>query len=249
MPKPWSVLFLCISGILSACVVSTDRFNDLAVRQDSLHRVLMMEHERNDFLQDYIDSVLVDNPRFQAQQVRELRLDPIPGRRIAPPVAPLDADLRQPVRFNHNFQELAQRLSGLQSNEIDFLADDHQLIFRLKNQLLFASGEVRLNERGKTSLRNIAEALKNRRDLTITVEGHTDNQELRPNDALRDNWDLSVRRATEVVRTLISFGIPPHLLVAAGRSKFDPLTSNQSPEGRAQNRRIEIILRPLPARQ
>jgi chemotaxis protein MotB len=114
----------------------------------------------------------------------------------------------------------------------------------LSNKLLFKSGSVDIEAKGKDAIRILGEVLKKNPDIDVMVEGHTDNVPIKTS-LYKDNWDLSVARAITIVRMLTSnYGILPMRLTAAGRGEYMPKASNDTPEGRALNRRTEIILTP-----
>lgn len=129
--------------------------------------------------------------------------------------------------------------------EIQQLIDGIQL--NVSDKLLFASGSASLNEVGIEVIRRVAEKIKDERAV-IDVEGHTDTEQIGP--ALRSlyptNWELAGARASSVVRQLSQDGVSPKSLRAVSRGPFDPIASNDTAEGRARNRRTEIILRLLP---
>ena len=118
----------------------------------------------------------------------------------------------------------------------------------LVDKILFNSGEAVLNERGKEVLDRLASVLKTIEDKQIQVSGHTDDSPINSEELRKQfpsNWELSVARAVNVVRQLTEVGgVPPQRLLAAGYGQFHPLTGNATPNGRAQNRRIEILLTP-----
>jgi chemotaxis protein MotB len=115
----------------------------------------------------------------------------------------------------------------------------------LEEDLLFASGKYEVNSGGVTALNKLATALATQKDLEILVEGHTDSIPLTGKGPVTDNWDLSVMRATNVVKVLTKNpSLDPLQLTAAGRAEFVPISSNQTVEGRSANRRIEMILSP-----
>ena len=112
---------------------------------------------------------------------------------------------------------------------------------RLENKLLFPSGSAVVDKKGQEALVNLAKAIENDKDISILVEGHTDTDKILPGSVFKDNWDLSVARATSVVRILQeNSAIDPTRLTAAGRSEFVPV----DPGDKAKNRRIEVILSP-----
>jgi len=125
-----------------------------------------------------------------------------------------------------------------------------RLSVNMVDKILFNSGEANVKPEGEKVLLQVGAALKNVQEKAIRVEGHTDN--VRIAESLRErfpsNWELSTARATAVVRYLQDkAGISPDHLIAAGYGEFRPVASNTTPEGRAQNRRIEIVLVPLEA--
>jgi chemotaxis protein MotB len=111
-------------------------------------------------------------------------------------------------------------------------------------QLFFDSGRANLKDTGKAVLKKVGEALKGYEDKVIRIVGHTDNVPISKSaqKVFPSNWELSVARATTVVRYLQEVGIPPERMVASGRAEYQPIAQNDTPEGRKKNRRIEITL-------
>jgi chemotaxis protein MotB len=139
---------------------------------------------------------------------------------------------------------LRNALVGFQSDEISIEMRDGKVYLSLSNKLLFKSGSVDIEAKGKDAIRILGEVLKKNPDIDVMVEGHTDNVPIKTS-LYKDNWDLSVARAITIVRMLTSnYGILPMRLTAAGRGEYMPKASNDTPEGRALNRRTEIILTP-----
>lgn len=114
----------------------------------------------------------------------------------------------------------------------------------MENKLLFKSGSWAVNSEGTKAVKQLAVVLAQNPDIDVLIEGHTDNVPYGGSGALQDNWDLSVKRATAIVRILKSSGVNPTQLTAAGRSEFMPVAKNSTFAGKAKNRRIEIILTP-----
>ena len=114
----------------------------------------------------------------------------------------------------------------------------------LAEKIFFDSGRATLKAGGKEVLKKVGEALKGYQDKIIRVVGYTDNVPVSKSlqDRYPTNWELSVARATTVVRFLQDVGVPPERMVASGRGEYDPVASNDTPEGRQKNRRIEIML-------
>jgi chemotaxis protein MotB len=118
---------------------------------------------------------------------------------------------------------------------------------KVSEELLFRSGSARLSEKGRTLLARVAGQIADENAI-ISVEGHTDNVAISPSlrDRYATNWELAGARASSVVRVLSEAGVDPMQLRAVSRGPFAPIASNDTAEGRSQNRRTEIILRPLP---
>ena len=115
----------------------------------------------------------------------------------------------------------------------------------LAEQLLFGSGSVDVDKKGVSALQQLARAIKDQKELQILVEGHTDNVPVsRKSPYMQDNWDLSVMRATAIVRILTSAGLSPTQVTASGRGEYLPLASNDDSQTRQKNRRTEIIISP-----
>lgn len=136
---------------------------------------------------------------------------------------------------------VSQALTGFEGKGLTVTQKDGQIYVRLENQLLFPSGSTTVDAKGREALSNLAKAIGSEKDLNIMVEGHTDTDKVLPGAPYKDNWDLSVLRATSVVRILQENGkINPQRITAAGKSEYDPA----DPTDKAKNRRIEIVLAP-----
>lgn len=139
---------------------------------------------------------------------------------------------------------LRNALLGFQSDELSVEIKNGKVYVSMSDKLLFKSGSASVEVKGKEALKVLAEVLDKNPDIDILVEGHTDNVPIR-NAVYKDNWDLSVARATSIVRILTDdYKIDPTRLTASGRGEFLPRATNATPEGRASNRRTEIILSP-----
>ena len=115
----------------------------------------------------------------------------------------------------------------------------------MENKLLFNSGSWAVNAEGKQAVQQLASVLAQNPDIAVLIEGHTDNVPYNGSGQLKDNWDLSTKRATAIVHLLQeNSGIDPQNLTAAGRGEFAPVATNETVEGKAKNRRIEVILTP-----
>jgi len=136
-------------------------------------------------------------------------------------------------------------LGNMADSDVNIKVDKGVVFIDISDKLLFKSGKFDVTKQAKDVLGKVATVLKAQPDIEFMVEGHTDNVKLNKRDGMIDNWDLSVKRATTVVRLLQDkYGIPPSHLTAAGRSEFVPVQSNDTKEGRAANRRTRIVVLP-----
>lgn len=143
------------------------------------------------------------------------------------------------------YDELVQGLSKeVEQGQLQVRQYQNMLAVDLAEQIFFDSGRAKLKPGGKEVLKKVGEALKGYENKIIRVVGHTDNVPIAKalQSTFPTNWELSVARATTVVRFLQDAGIPPDRMVASGRSEYDPVATNDTEEGRQHNRRIEIML-------
>lgn len=132
-------------------------------------------------------------------------------------------------------------LSGFEGKGLTVTQKDGKIYVNLDNKLLFKSGSTVVEDQGKQALTNLAKAVESEKDLSILVEGHTDTDKILPGGSMKDNWDLSVLRATSVVRILQeSSKVDPTRITAGGRGEYVPV----DPGDKAKNRRTEVILSP-----
>jgi chemotaxis protein MotB len=142
-------------------------------------------------------------------------------------------------------QRVSDALLNFKENDLTVEVRNGKVYVSLAEQLLFKSGSTKVDPKGVNALQQLGGALKGNQEINVMVEGHTDNVPLSgKGGCLNNNWDLSVMRATSIVEILTKNGVAPKQITAAGRGEFVPVTSNDSAEGRAKNRRTEIILTP-----
>ena len=140
-------------------------------------------------------------------------------------------------------KKMADALSGFNSNELTITQKNGKVYVSLSENLLFPSGSADVNAKGKEALSKLAAVLIVNPDISVNIEGHTDSIPIRMK--YPDNWALSTARSTAIVRILVNtYQVDPAKVVASGHSQYDPVESNSTPEGRAKNRRTEIILSP-----
>ena len=140
---------------------------------------------------------------------------------------------------------ISSALLGFEGDGLTITQKNGKVYISLEEQLLFASGSWQVDARGREALSKLSKALENQQDINVLIEGHTDSIPFGGRGQIKDNWDLSVVRATAIVRILTSSSsIDPERLTAAGKGEFVPIQSNITSAGRSANRRIEIILTP-----
>ncbi len=135
-------------------------------------------------------------------------------------------------------------LLGFSSDELTVREQDGKVYVAMSDKLLFESGKAIVNQQGREALGKLAQVLNKQTDIDVYIEGHTDNVPIKT-AVFQDNWDLSVIRATSVVRILTqTYGVNPLQIQPCGRGEYKPVDVNTSSEGRARNRRTEIIMAP-----
>lgn len=140
---------------------------------------------------------------------------------------------------------VAEALLGFEGQGLTVTRKDGKVYVSLQEKLLFQTGSTVVDPNGVRALKQLAMVLANNPDINIMIEGHTDDVPFRKGSSIRDNWDLSVLRATSIVRILLDgSGIDPTRITVAGRGEFLPVDPAHTPEARQKNRRTEIILSP-----
>jgi len=135
-------------------------------------------------------------------------------------------------------------LLGFNPDELTVEMKNGKVYVSLSDKLLFKSGDANVEVKGKEALKKLADVLNKNSDVSIAIEGHTDNVPIKT-AIYKDNWDLSTARATNVVRLLSDeYGMDAHRLTASGKGEYFPIADNSTPEGKAKNRRTEIVLSP-----
>lgn len=151
---------------------------------------------------------------------------------------------RQREASERLLSKLQDVLKGFPEDELSLELKNGKVYVSLSDKLLFRSGSAAVDKKGKEALEKLARELRKNPDIEILVEGHTDDVPIKTG-RFADNWDLSVIRATSIVRLLTeSYKIDPKRLTPSGRGEFFPVATNETKDGRALNRRTEIILSP-----
>jgi chemotaxis protein MotB len=185
----------------------------------------------------------------QAEQIDALNKDKAALIQDKAALTQAEADKEAELaKLKGTYDEVVGNLKNeISSGQIQVTQLKDKLTLNMVEKILFNSGQAEVKESGKKVLDSIAAALKNVQDKDIRVEGYTDNVPLSPKltDRFPTNWELSTARATNVVRYLVEKdGLDPSHLIAAGFGQYHPISTNDTPEGRAQNRRIDIVLVP-----
>jgi chemotaxis protein MotB len=265
------VLFLSIGLLASAfssCVVlSPKKYKALLAKQDSLSNGWSAAQVSMDELQSAIAKLQRDTANLRGQ-LNELqgKYKAIDGNyaklkdNSSSAISKLSEDLKKREQrlkeveevlrkrdeaSNQLKEKLQQALLGFSKNGLTVEMKNGKVYVSLMDKLLFPSGSIVIDEKGKQALTQLAKVLKEQPEIIIAVEGHTDSQKITNLGQIKDNWDLSVLRSTSVVRYLTeSEKVPGVRLTATGKGEFQPLELNTTPEGRSKNRRIEIVLSP-----
>ena len=139
---------------------------------------------------------------------------------------------------------ISDALMNYKTDELSVYTKDGNVYVSLQEKLLFKSGSDVVDPKGKEALKSLAQVLNNTRDITVLIEGHTDNVPIKTK-LFKDNWDLSTARATSIVRILtLDNAFDPNRITATGKAQFHPVQTNDTAEGRSGNRRTEVILSP-----
>lgn len=205
-----------------------DKYNKLLAGGSAENRKLLTDLEANRLkLQNKEDSL---NVLATSLADREAKL------------ATLQSQLDQKDQAMKELKDrVSSALTGFEGKGLTVTHKDGRIYVSLENKLLFPSGSTVVDAQGREALSNLAKAIEGDDDINIMVEGHTDTDKVRGGSAFKDNWDLSVLRATSVVRILQeSSNIDPTRITAAGKSEYQPA----NPDDKAKNRRIEIVLAP-----
>jgi len=150
---------------------------------------------------------------------------------------------KQDELMNTLSERVKKALMGFDSDELSVEMRDGKVYVSMSDKLLFKSGSDAVEPKGVEALQKIAEVMQKNTDINMAIEGHTDSIPIKTN-RFKDNWDLSVARSVSVVRLLQNSGVQPQQVTASGKGEYTPIGDNSTKEGRAKNRRTEIVLTP-----
>jgi chemotaxis protein MotB len=184
-----------------------------------------------------------DDLEIQKKKNEELAIDLAKRESRVAELEKLIADKEAAVQALKN--KVTNALLNFNEDDLKVEVRNGKVYVSLAEQLLFKSGSIQVDQKGVNALKQLAGAIKSNPDINIMVEGHTDNVQFsRKVQYMSDNWDLSVLRATSIVRILTEGGVTATSITASGKGESNPLVANDSPENKAKNRRTEIILTP-----
>ena len=149
------------------------------------------------------------------------------------------------AKMNALKNAVSNALTNFEGKGLSVEQKDGKVYVSMENKLLFDSGSWAVNQEGRKAVKQLGSVLAQNPDIAVLIEGHTDNVPYGGSGQLKDNWDLSTKRATSIVQILRENNqIDPQSLTAAGRGEYAPIANNDSEAGKAKNRRIEVILTP-----
>ena len=248
-------LFLpLLTAIFFTSCVSQKKYQEALTREQSLVGQNTQLNDEVVRLRSQVENLQKDNARLIAQVDEALKNYSQASGQANLTKQQLEAEQRRLLELHRLLQQqgeavenlrkkMADALVGFSSNELSVFTKNGRVYVSMQESLLFPSGSAVINEKGKSALETVSQALNNNPDINVVVEGHTDSIPIRR--SFEDNWALSVARATSIVRILTNtYAVDPTRVTASGRSYFEPVDSNSTPEGRQRNRRTEIILAP-----
>lgn len=263
----FSAIGLMVSAFTSCVVMSPKKYKALLANRDSLNTDLGSAKNSNESLEKTIGRLKQDTADLYGR-LNELggKYKDVDGKykslksNSSSAISKLSEDLKKREQrlkevedvlrkrdeaTNQLKEKLQQALLGFTKSGLTVEMKDGKVYVSLMDKLLFPSGSIVIDEKGKQALTQLAKVLKEQPEIIIAVEGHTDSQKINNLGQIKDNWDLSVLRSTSVVRFLTeNEKVPGVRLTATGKGEFQPLESNSSADGRSRNRRIEIVLSP-----
>lgn len=262
MKKKSFMMLVAASVLLSSCVVSKKKFEiaeagRLAAlySRDSLAELLGVSRYDCALFNDRVNALMNDTTllkgsirNYQAllasgqNENQKLNANLMEREKTIAELQKMIAQQNQKVK--DLLSSVKDALLGFSSDELTVREEGGKVYVAMSDKLLFESGKAIVNEQGRAALGKLAGVLNRQTDIDVYIEGHTDNVPIKT-AVFQDNWDLSVIRATSVVRILTeTYGVNPLQIQPCGRGEFKPVDVNTTPEGKARNRRTEIIMAP-----
>lgn len=261
------LVVLCISTVSSCVILSPKKYKALLAKQDSLNMGWSDAQSKNESLEQRINRLKKDTAALNGQiaelrgQFNEMDANYTKLRsNSSSEINKLSGDLKKREQRLKEVEEILRKrdeatnqlkaklqeaLLGFTKNGLTVEIKNGKVYVSLTDKLLFPSGSIIIDEKGKQALTQLAAVLKQQPEINIAVEGHTDSQKITNLGQIKDNWDLSVLRSTSVVRFLTEEQkVESVRMTATGKGEFQPLGPNTTAESRSKNRRIEIVLSP-----
>ncbi len=231
-----------LRGFLDEKIVKFDRltsdYNDLVSRSNSetgqlIKKLARKEDDLSILEKTLMKSKIQNDSLSRSLKEREAKLKELEGKL---------KDKDDAVKNLRN--KISDALLNF-NKDLTVKVQNGRVYVSVSEQLLFKSGSTEIDYKGVEALKKLGNALKNSGDINVVVEGHTDDIQLsKTTNGIKDNWDLSVLRATEITRILTSAGVEAKKITPSGRGETVPVASNKTAEDRSKNRRTEIILTP-----
>lgn len=261
------VATLAVASISSCVILSPKKYKALLAKQDSLNTGWNEAQLKNESLEQRITRLRKDTADLNSRlseltaQYADMEGNYLKLRsNSSTEINKLSDDLKKREQRLKEVEEILRKrdeatnqlkaklqeaLLGFTKNGLTVEIKNGKVYVSLTDKLLFPSGSIIIDEKGKQALTQLASVLKQQPEINIAVEGHTDSQKINNLGQIKDNWDLSVLRSTSVVRFLTEEQkVESVRMTATGKGEFQPLGPNTTPESRSKNRRIEIVLSP-----
>ena len=260
-------VLLLLSSLTSCVVLSPKKYKALLARQDSLNMGLSESQLNGETLESTIKKLKKDtadlNQELSKLQSKYAEMDGNYSKlrsNSSSEINKLSGDLKareqrlkeveevlrkRDAATNKLKEKLQSALLGFTNNGLSVDIKNGKVYVSLMDKLLFPSGSIIIDDKGKQALKELAKVLKQQPEINIAVEGHTDSQKIKNLGQIKDNWDLSVLRSTSVVRYLTEVeNVESKRMTATGKGEYQPLADNSNADSRSKNRRIEIVLSP-----
>lgn len=243
--KPTFKLLMIVflgSAFLTSCV-SSKKYNELLAERDQLSTNLTKTQETVQMLEGEKSQLEIDKTSLMGE-IDNIKGDLSSLKTEMSSVKKMMSE--KEAQLNKINTEINTAFADVNTPGMNVRQDGEMFYVSMQEKLLFRSGSSYLNKSGRDILSSFAEMLNNNAGLNVIVEGHTDDQAMKPGAAHVDNWGLSMARAATVTRYLIKKGVAPSRLIASGRGEFAPavIADPQTAETREQNRRVEFAIMP-----
>ena len=242
-----SISLFIVSMLAIACGPSQEELDAANDRANTLENELADARSRSRSLEEQLNGLQDQNGQLAARlSALGENVENLEGQntRLQRALEELQEREQQAQARLETFRSLLAKFrSMIESGRLRVRIVRNRMVVELPEGILFDSGQADLKEGGQTTLAEVAQVLKEIENRSFQTAGHTDNVPIRTR-RFRNNWDLSTARAVTVARYLIDQGVPANRISAAGYADTEPVASNETDEGRAQNRRIEIVLLP-----